>query len=371
MLNTDPIQIGDTFLPGVGPYDALSASVLQIIVLIPFFLGRQYLRGSEDVTEILRVLAIAGLVYSLPILFEIRMSPQLNNWIYGYFPSSFGQEVRDGGFRPVVFLGHGLAVAFFAMTTTVAAAVLWRTRTRIKRLPAGGVTAYLGFILVLCKTMSALLYAIVAVPLVRWASPRAQVRVASILVIIALSYPLLRVAELVPTTHILEIARKVDVKRAASLETRFKNEEELLQRAWERKWFGWGRYGRNRVYNGWRGKDTSITDGAWIITMGVFGLVGFIAKFGLLALPIFRVTKSLKFASTAQEKQYLAALALIVAINIFDLIPNSWLTPWTWLLVGALLGRAEALRALAHRCIPTRMTSPTAMRVPRGQGSPT
>ena len=79
----------------------------------------------------LRGLVVAGLIYSLPMLFEVRMSPQLHTWIYGYFPHSFGQQMRDGGFRPVVFIGHGLGVAFFVMTTVVAAAAFWRTGTHL------------------------------------------------------------------------------------------------------------------------------------------------------------------------------------------------------------------------------------------------
>ena len=199
MFNTDPIRIGEILLPGSTPYDALSSAVSEFLFILPFFFGREFLRRPEDNVLVLRFLVIAGLAYSLPMLFEIRMSPQLHTWIYGYFPSNFSQQWRDSSFRPVVFLGHGLLVAFFAMTTTVAATALWRTRTRIGQLAPGGVTAYLGFVLVLCKTFSALAYAALLVPLVRWASPRLQVRVASMLVLVALSYPMLRVADLVPT----------------------------------------------------------------------------------------------------------------------------------------------------------------------------
>jgi len=362
-LNTDAIRIGETFLPGVGPYDALSAAVAQLIFILPFFLARQYLRSVENNAEILRALVIAGLAYSLPILFEIRMSPQLHTWIYGYFPSGFGQEDRDGGWRPVVFLGHGLLVAFFAMTTTVAAAALWRTRIRIGRLAPGGVAGYLSIILVLCKTASALVYGAVLVPLVRWASPRLQLRVAYVLVVIASAYPVLRIADLVPTTSMLEVASAVDVNRAESLKTRFDNEDQLLARAWERKWFGWGRFGRNRVYNGYMGRDSSITDGFWIITLGVFGLVGFAATFGLLCFPVFRAATALRYAQTKQEAVYLAALALIAAINIVDLLPNSSISAWTWLLVGALLGRADALHAAARVRIPLRSLNISPLRV--------
>src|SRR5262249_35225398 len=72
-LNGDPIFLANRTLPAESHYDAVSAVVRQFIILIPFFLGRQLLRNSRDNEEILRVLAIAGLLYSLPMLFEIRM----------------------------------------------------------------------------------------------------------------------------------------------------------------------------------------------------------------------------------------------------------------------------------------------------------
>ncbi len=159
--------------------------------------------------------------------------------------------------------------------------------------------------------------------------------------------------------------------RAESLKTQFDNEDQLLDHAWQRPWFGWGRFGRNRIYNGWMGRDSSITDGTWIITLGVFGLVGFVAEFGLLGLAVFRAATALKFAQTMREGGFLAALALIVAINIVDLLPNSSISPWTWLLAGALLGRAEALRAMAHQRAPMGTLEQRPIGVRESQRSPT
>ena len=351
MLNTDPIRIGATVLPGAGLWEGLSASGTQFLFMLPYFFGRQFLRSLEDNVEILKVMTIAGLAYSLLMLFEVRMSPQLHTWIYGYFPADFSQQVRDGGFRPVVFLGHGLLVAFFGMTTAVAASALWRTQTRIGRLAPGFVTAYLSLVLVLCKTFSAIAYGAVLVPLVRWASPRLQLRIACTLVILTLTYPMSRVADLVPTNSILEVANAVSPDRATSLETRFVQEQSLLDRALERPWFGWGRFGRNRIYDT-GGTNLSITDGEWIIVLGTFGLVGFIAEFALLGLPVFRAAMALRFVRSAPESVFLATLALIVAISMIDLLPNSSISPWTWLLAGALLGRAEEIHARARQRMP-------------------
>ena len=344
-LNTDPLTYGSIFLPAATQYDALSAVVAQFIFIIPFFLGRQLMRNSSANEEILRSLVIAGLIYSPLMIFEIRMSPQLHTWIYGYFPDSFGQQIRGVGFRPVVFLGHGLVVAFFAMTTAVAAAAFWRTRTKILHLPAAGITAYLGAMLILCKSMGSLLYGVVLVPMVRFVKPRGQVRLAMLFATIALSYPVLRVADLVPTREMIAAGNLVEKERADSLKTRFDQEQQLLEHASHRLLFGWGRFGRNRIYDAEYSKDISITDGHWIITVGVYGLFGFVAEFGLLALTVFRAASALRFTQPERDRIYLTTLALIVAINMVELLPNATLSPWTWLLAGALLGRAEALRS--------------------------
>jgi hypothetical protein len=341
VLNGDAIRVADRVLPGVGLYDGVSAAITQVLVLIPFLLGRQLLRNPDNSEDVLRSLAFAGLLYSLPMMFEVRMSPQLHAWIYGYFPHSFFQQIREGGYRPVVFLGHGLWVAFFAMTAVVASAALWRVQERIKGLPPAAVTAYLSVMLVLCKSAGALIYGAVLAPLVRLATPRLQVRVALLLVSIALLYPTLRATDLVPTETMLSLAASVSTDRAQSLETRFEQEKQLLDHASQRWLFGWGRWGRNRVANEETGKDVSITDGLWILTMGQFGFVGFLAQFGLLALTVLRAAVALGSIDSAKDRTFLAALALIAAINIVDQLPNATIVPWTWLVAGALLGRAE------------------------------
>lgn len=365
MLNGDTIYIGKTVLPGVGAYDAGSTTISTFLYILPFFIGRQYLRGLEDNVQIFRVTVVAALAYSLPMLAEIRLSPQLANWIYGFSPDQLVIEVRQGGFRPVVFLQNGLLMAIFTMSATVAAAALWRINVRVRRWPPGGITAYLGVMLVLCKTVSSLGYGAIAAPLARWAGPRLQLRLACLLVTIALAYPMLRIGDLVPTTSILQIARVISVGRSESLGTRFSNEDDLLHRAWERRWFGWGRYGRNRVYHGWEGADSSITDGYWIITLGSFGIVGFLATFGTLALGVYRAAAALRFARNMRDAACLGSLALIVAFNIFDLLPNAPNTPWLWLLTGALYGRAEALRVASRQRVQIRQNTGTGVLVGR------
>ena len=339
-LNSDVIIFGSTTLPAVGNYDALSAVVAQFLFVIPFFLGRQFLNTPQGTRETLRVLCLAGLFYSPFILLEILLSPQLHYWLYGFYPSSFVQQMREGGFRSMVFMGHGLTLSFFLMTAVLAATALWRAKLSVFKVPSVVTTGFLYWLLLLNKSLAGFVYASFFAPFVRYTSARLQLTVAVSLVTLVLLYPVLRTLDLFPKEALLEVASTVSTERADSLKFRFDNEDQLRDRAWERKWFGWGRFGRSRVYDA-DGRDISVTDGRWIITLGQFGLIGFIGEFGLLAIPVIAAWRATRRFTQTEDVLFIAALALIVSLNVLDLLPNSWLTPWTWLLAGSLLGRAE------------------------------
>jgi hypothetical protein len=347
-LNNDTIVIGDRVLPGVGYYDGISGLLSQLFIFVPFLLGRRVFLNPEDTEVTIRCLVVAGLFFSLPVLMEVRLSPQLSNWIYGIVHSGFNTEIRYGGYRPVVFMQNGLATAFFMMTTLLAATALWRVDGRLMGFSLGGATAYLGVVVILCKSAGALIYSLFGGLLIQCINPRSQLRVAVLLACVGLSYPLLRIANVFPDKLLVEMAASFDPDRAQSLETRFSQERELLSHASERFFFGWGRYGRNRVYEE-SGKDSSITDGEWIETVGQFGLVGFLAEFGLLALPVFRASSAFKLVRSARDRVFLATLSLVVALAIIEQLPNASISSWSWLLAGSLLGRTERLTQLARR----------------------
>ena len=331
-FNSDPIFVGEIVLPGVGMYDAISAGLSQLIFFLPFLVGWRYLRKFEDNEAILRALAIAGLLYSFGILFEVRMSPVLADWIYGYSPSGFFTSLRYGGYRPTLFMENGLVLFVFCNDLTfLATLALGRAKVKMAPLRAPIVSVYLGAILIICKSAGALVYGVFSGFLVTLTNPRTQIKVSVVLVSLTLVYPAVRAADLFPTGALVQVTQMISEDRAESLGFRFNQEEQLLAKAMQRPFLGWGRYGRNRVFNEESGRDTSITDGQWIITLGTFGFVGFFAQFGLLALPVFRARKALKLAGSVNEKVLLAALTLIVALTIIEQLPNASISPWSWL----------------------------------------
>ena len=341
LTNQDPIWIADRFLPGMTLYDALSYAVQQLLTILPFLIGWQYLGTTRAHGEILKALLAAGLAYSVLMLFEVRMSPQLHTMVYGYFPHSFAQQIRWGGFRPVVFMSHGLWVAFFAMTVFIVAVALWRdskqgTPDRRYAYAAG----YLGIVLVLCKSAASLLYGLCLLPIVLLLKIRWQVWIAAVLVLVSLTYPILRGAHLVPTDTILEWAGEIGAERQQSLEVRFVNEDRLLAHAEERPFFGWGIWSRSRVFDPETGEDISVTDGYWVIIIGAAGWAGYLAFFGLLGLPVLRLWLEMR-RSGIPPPLVTSVLGLLLAINMIEILPNSTLPPWTWLIAGALLGHAR------------------------------
>lgn len=335
--NSDPVYAGGgVYLRGLTPYDAFSAVLSQMVLILPFLLGRRYLADPEAHRLVLVALMIAALAYSALMLFEVRMSPQLHRWVYGFFPHSFAQQIRMDGFRPVVFLGHGLIVAIFTAMALLAAVGVYRLSQGQARMRAALAALWLLLVLVLCKTFGALFLTLVFAPLVWFLTPRRQMLVASAVAVIVVTYPALRGAGLIPVDTLIETAASIDAERGRSLDFRIVNEDQLLARANERPLLGWGIWGRGRVYDPETGRDISTTDGQWIIVIGANGWLGYVAEFGLLTAPLllFLWRRSAVPAATA-------ALALVLAVNLLDLLPNSSLSPLTWVFAGGLMGWAE------------------------------
>lgn len=336
--NQQPLVEGVSYRPAQNAYDSFTTMVKQAAVVLPLVMARNLMAEEGSERLMLRALLTGGLIYSLPMLVEVRLSPQINVWVYGYFAHDFGQMMRYGGYRPMVFMAHGLWVALFTFSALIAAAALARAqRFDIRAL---AVVAWMGLMLVICKSMAPIIYALAVVPLVLLATPRMMLAVAAVLAGVVLAFPLLRLSGLVPVEALIAAASAIDPERAASLAFRLRNEDLLLARAAEKLWTGWGGFGRNLIVDPQSGEYLTISDGAWIITMGVQGLPGYLIEFGLYTLPVFAAWRT----RAARAEPLLATLALLHATMLVDLIPNATLTPLTFMLAGVILGRVEYLR---------------------------
>lgn len=337
VTNGDGQVAGGQRLRALQPYDAFNIILTILAAIVPFFLARKFLGSAQAHLVLLTLLVIAGLAYSLLVLYEVRMSPRLNLQIYGFRPKSWVQSLRGGGFRPTVFLENGLYVTMFIGCMSLAAFGAMRASTGARRIQFLLAGLWLLAVLTVSNSLGALLITVVCLPVLFLLGSRGQLLFAGAIAGAVLTYPMLRSADLVPTQGILSIIERVDPNRVGSLRFRFENEDILLDRAKQRPIFGWGGWNRSRVFDE-RGRDISVTDGRWIIVMGQNGWVGYIGQYGLLTLPIILLAiRQRRF----EPSMATAGLCVVTAANLVDSLPNGGINTVTWLMAGALMGRLE------------------------------
>jgi hypothetical protein len=352
--NRDPLFYGPMMLPGMSNSDALS-NVLRSLTrfAFPFWLGRMAIGSSRDARVLIRIVVILGLVYTLFEIFEMRMSPSLNNWVYGIFTiQNFNIVIRWGGYRPTVFLFHGLATAIFTLVATLFSASLSAVNKRFFGIPTWGITLYLFIILILCRSTGAIILGIVILPTLWLLKPSRWTKVALIGAILFWVYPTLRIIHLFPDQSIAELTlTSTNEDRTQSLTFRFDNERILMKKADVRFWFGWGGYGRNRVYNE-HGQDTTITDGAWIIFLSCEGIIGLVLFFSILFIPVFYAARSARHIPHRAPQALLGGLAIVIPVYMLDMLLNGAFTDAPIFFGGALFQLARVLVEEAQRNEP-------------------
>ncbi len=348
LTNPDPVIAGARVIPGMHIYDGFSMIASEVLRIIPLFIGYWLITTVSDQRQMLMLIVAAGLFYSLFLLVETRLSPQFHNWVYGFHASDFIGTVRAGGaWRPTAFMPNGIVAAFFTMTVVISALAIWQDdiarkakgqdRLSIVKPRWYGVLAiYMTGILVISRSLAALLFGILATASLVLTSTRSQVLAAAIITSVAFVYPVLRTLDLVPYQQLVSAASTFSERRAHSLNARFENEEQLLQKGLEKPAFGWGNWGRFRIYD-YYGVDRTLSDGYWVIALSTRGIVGYLTTYIVLIAPVFMLWLQTLRYRELEISPITSGICLILSVNLLDLVPNATLTPLTWLFVGVLM----------------------------------
>lgn len=325
-----------------GVYRGFS-NVLALIFTwgLPYLLGRVFFRDREAMLELAVGMCVAAAVYLPLVAFELRMSPQLHTWVYGYHQHTFAQSRKGDGWRPTVFMQHGLAVSIFMCSAAVSALWLWRTGaiSGLIGLPMGflSVTLFVGA--VACKSSYAILLIITGIGGLL-ISKRLNTRL--ILALLVAFPPVYMVARTVGNWEaklLLDAATLMKGDQARSLRVRLNSETHLWQWIQGNQVFGRGDITKVNVES--RALNTEnhfIPDGMWIIALGKNGWVGLSGLFGSLLLPI--AAYFLRFGPAdlfSTRNAGATASATILLLHSMDNLQNAMTGPVFLIIGGGLV----------------------------------
>lgn len=330
---------------GLGAYDGVSAALGRFTQWgIPYFLGRLYFNRREALEDLLLGFFIGTLVYIPFCWFEIVMSPRLHRIVYGFHPHSFAQAKRSGGWRPVIFMQHGLMNSMWMVSGFVAGFSLLISRRLGRRLP-GPLPAWTAAIAVLFVTIILLkstgaLFLLLLGTLVLMVFRTLRTALPLVLLLaIPLTYATVRSTGLWDGTHLIEAAASAaNAERTGSLAFRIENETILAGHALKRPLLGWGEWGRSFVRDE-EGRIVSVPDGLWILAFGKSGYVGLSALLLLFFVPPLLFLRRYPPA-TWKDPAVAAVLAgpLLLALFALDSLMNDMFNPLMLLLAGGLTG---------------------------------
>lgn len=353
---------------GLGLYDGVAAAMEECVTWgLPYFLGRVYLNSLGALRYLSMGIFLGGLIYAPLCIFEARMSPQLHRMLYGaHAHSDFAQTIRYSGFRPTVFMRHGLAVGAWMMAASLVGVWLWRTGvvTHIFNIHMRWLVMAVVFAFVLTKSTGAYALFIMGLGLLF-----VSTEFASSLPVLALALGVFIYLYINAGTEsyftdqlIQALSNVFSPERIQSLEYRFDNEELLVDHARSRVMWGWGGWDRSTVPHPETGKRV-VQDSLWIIAYGMRGAIGLISLFSALLLPL--VAFCLRYPASLWRRKDIAPVAVLVVVvmlYVVDCLLNAMINPIYILSCGGIAGVAIQPPDPAPRLTQRRRPQPATLR---------
>jgi len=340
----------------LGIYDGLSGVLKDVFTWgFPYFIGRLYFSNLQSLRELALGIFVGGLIYVPLCLYELKMAPSLHKMVYGFHPSSFLMTMRYGGYRPMVFMQHGLMVGMWMCCTALVGVWLWSTGAvkRFMNVPMWLLVLGLLTTAIMCKSTGAIIIMALGL-LVLYLNKYVRSPVL-LLVLISLTplYMLVRAEGIWSGKEMIDIAQMFGPDRADSIAGRLENEDILIAKASEKQLFGWGSWGRWRVFDYKTGKDVTVSDGMWVISRGEKGMVGLVSVTAILLLPFVLLLRRVPARFWAHPMAAApVSLAMLLVLYSVDNLFNAMINPIFMLAAGGLSGFYVAFpqqQAMARR----------------------
>ena len=312
----------------LGAYDGAQAVEFRMVDYgIPYVIGRVYFNTFESLKE-LALGTFVGTLLLLPfVLIELRMSPQMHTWVYGWYPHDFLQTMRSGGFRPSVFMSHGLELAIWNALGAFVGWQLYLRKTILQKVPFLKIPALpsvilLTLVLAVCHSSGAFYLLIIALAVAEISIRLKTIAPILFLALMPIAYISTRSTGAWDAQVLIDASEKISgsAERADSLSFRIKNETILSAKARQRFLFGWGGFGRSFVTDE-NGNPISVPDGQWIIVLGGNGIIALLGINALYLMPalLFFLKLPIQRIGGAREAPVVAFCIFFIITAIDDL----------------------------------------------------
>ncbi len=324
------VPLPSSITNNLGAYDGFSEVYFNLFIFgVPYLLGRVYIRNPDDVKTVAIWFILAGLIAAPMALWESRMSPHLNESVYGYRVAKFHMAKRMGGYRPMLFMRHGLEVGLWMATSSAVAIWLWittRKQIRILNWPLPNMSTIVVVATLLSRSLGALILLIGTTGAAFFVRTTGLRIVLIALILTPSIYLTIRISNVWAPDQLTAIIRAFDPDRADSLESRLGQELNIAQHALEKPVFGWGGHDRYRPQDEY-GHATPV-DGMTTISFGKRGLVGLSALLAMTALPSLLMVLRIKGRSITSSI-WAPAVGIMLALCIYsmDMMFNAFYTP--------------------------------------------
>jgi hypothetical protein len=315
----------------------------------PYMIGRLYFGGFQRLRELALIFVVGAILYVPFCLYEVRMSPQLHSQVYGFSQHDFIQTMRGDGYRPMVFLQHGLALGMILTAAMLLGFMMWwRGAARHFFGPGRPGLAFLVPCLlllllatttVLTKSTGALMLGAVGMVALVIASRLRTVWPVVCLLVVCPLYLGARTSGAWTGSDLVPLLQQtLGEDRAGSFDYRQINEDLLMTQASEGPVFGWGGWGRNFVRDS-KGAVKTVPDGLWIITLGERGVPGLVLLYLAMLMPIVRFLFLQPLAAWGRpECAGALACAVVVVLYMIDNLMNAMHNPVFIMMAGGLAG---------------------------------
>ncbi len=304
----------------------------------PYLLGRLYFSDPQSLRLAAQAFVIGGLAYVPVCLLEVATGPQVYAALYGYEPYRWVGAQRYFGFRPIGLLEDGNQLGIWMATAALFAVGLWSLRSvdRVLGIPIKVVAALLFAVTFVCQSAGSILLLLAFTPLIvfrRQLSPRFL----AVLVLLAITcLGALRLANVVSLHELVAHNAVADsaahlLKKAGrgSFGWRLSQDERYLEYALQTPVLGTGEW------DWWKG-TSSRPWGLWMLTFGMYGVIGLLALESLLLLPVARAVCSPRAGSSLDAYRLQFIFAAAILLSTIDSLLNSAVILPLLLAVGGL-----------------------------------